>query len=128
MKIDPLADALSNIYNYENARKPDCVIPASKLTVNLLRIMQKWGYIGAFEFIDDGKNGLFKVELLGAINKCGVIKPRTPVKNSELERWEMRYLPAKEFGILILTTPNGVMTHKQAKEEKIGGILLAYVY
>ncbi|NMC77069.1 MAG: 30S ribosomal protein S8 [Candidatus Methanofastidiosa archaeon] len=128
MKIDPLADALSNIYNYENARKPDCVIPASKLTGNLLRIMQKWGYIGAFEFIDDGKNGLFKVELLGAINKCGVIKPRTPVKNSELERWEMRYLPAKEFGILIMTTPNGVMTHKQAKEEKIGGILLAYVY
>jgi len=90
--------------------------------------MQKWGYIGAFEFIDDGKNGLFKVELLGAINKCGVIKPRTPVKNHELENWEMRYLPAKEFGILIMTTPKGVMTHKQAKEENIGGILLAYVY
>jgi small subunit ribosomal protein S8 len=40
----------------------------------------------------------------------------------------MRYLPAKEFGILIMTTPKGVMTHKQAKEENIGGILLAYVY
>jgi len=128
MKIDPLADALSNIYNYENARKPECIIPASKLMGNILRIMQKWGYIGAFEFIDDGKNGLFKLELLGAINKCGVIKPTTPVKKYEIEDWEMRYLPAKEFGILIMTTPNGVMSHKKAKEQNIGGILLAYVY
>ncbi|KYC44915.1 MAG: 30S ribosomal protein S8 [Candidatus Methanofastidiosum methylothiophilum] len=128
MKIDPLADALSNIYNYENARKPDCTIPASKLMGNVLRIMQKWGYIGAFEFIDDGKNGLFKVELMGAINKCGVIKPRTPTKNHEIENWEMRYLPAKEFGILIMSTPNGVMSHKKAREQNIGGILLAYVY
>ena len=128
MKIDPLADALSNIYNYENARKPECTIPASKLMGNVLRIMQKWGYIGAFEFIDDGKNGLFKLELMGAINNCGVIKPRTPVKNYELEDWEARYLPAKEFGILIMTTPNGVMSHKKAKEQNIGGILLAYIY
>ncbi|HNV94276.1 MAG: 30S ribosomal protein S8 [Candidatus Methanofastidiosum methylothiophilum] len=128
MKLDPLADALSNIYNYENARKPECIIPASKLMGNILRIMQKWGYIGAFEFIDDGKNGLFKLELLGAINKCGVIKPTTPVKKYEIEDWEMRYLPAKEFGILIMTTPNGVMSHKKAKEQNIGGILLAYVY
>ncbi len=128
MKIDPLADALSNIYNYENARKPECTIPASKLMGNVLRIMQKWEYIGAFEFIDDGKNGLFKLELMGAINNCGVIKPRTPVKNYELEDWEARYLPAKEFGILIMTTPNGVMSHKKAKEQNIGGILLAYVY
>ena len=45
MKLDPLADALSNIYNYENA-KTECIIPASKLMGNILRIMQKWGYIG----------------------------------------------------------------------------------
>ena len=61
MKLDPLADALSNIYNYENARKPECIIPASKLMGNILRIMQKWGYIGAFEFIDDGKTAFLNL-------------------------------------------------------------------
>ncbi|MCS7131944.1 MAG: 30S ribosomal protein S8 [Hadesarchaea archaeon] len=129
MLMDPLANALSVIENYERARKREVVIsPASKLIGQVLRVMQQGGYIGGFEFIDDGKAGKFRVQLIGKINECGAIKPRHAVKREEYEKWEKRYLPAAGFGILILSTPKGVMTHRQAKEQGIGGRLLAYVF
>ena len=84
--------------------------------------------IGNFEYVDDNRAGKFNVELLGNINKCGVIKPRHAVKKDEFEKFEKRYLPAKNFGILIVTTPQGIMTHNEAKERGIGGRLLAYMY
>ena len=127
--MDPLADALSNIINREKIGRKECILkPASKLIANTLKIMQQAGYIGEFEFIDDGRAGKFKVQLLGRINKCGVIKPRYPVKYRELEKWEKEFLPSREFGVLILTTSKGVMSHLDAKKNKIGGRLVAYVY
>ncbi|MCX9080971.1 MAG: 30S ribosomal protein S8 [Candidatus Methanoperedens sp.] len=129
MLLDPLADALSTIKNAEIIGKSDCTIkPASKLIGNVLKVMKDKGYIGDFEFIDDGKSGYFKVQLKGKINKCGVIRPRHAVKNTEFEKWEKRFLPAKGFGSIILTTPGGVMTHSEARDNGIGGELLAYVY
>ncbi len=129
MLLDPLADALSTIKNAESIGKPDCTIrPASKVIGSVLKVMKDKGYIGDFEFIEDGKSGVFKVQLKGKINKCGVIRPRHAVKNTEFEAWEKRFLPAKGFGSIILTTPNGVMTHSEARETGIGGQLLAYVY
>ncbi|OYT43593.1 30S ribosomal protein S8 [Candidatus Bathyarchaeota archaeon ex4484_40] len=86
------------------------------------------GYIGEFEFIDDGRTGKFRVQLLGRINKCGAIRPRFPVKADEIEKWEKMYLPAKGIGVLVISTPEGVMSHHEAKKRKIGGRLLAYVY
>jgi small subunit ribosomal protein S8 len=50
------------------------------------------------------------------------------VKRDGFEKYEKRFLPAFNYGILIVTTPNGVMTHEDAKKEGIGGRLLAYVY
>jgi small subunit ribosomal protein S8 len=106
-----------------------CTIsPASKMIGHVLRTMQKEGYIGEFEFVDDGKAGQFIVELEGNINKCGVIKPRHAIKNDEFEKFEKRYLPAKNFGVIIMTTPQGIMTHKEAKDKGIGGRLLVYIY
>ncbi len=90
--------------------------------------MQSKGYIGEIEFIDDGRTGKFRVQLFGRINDCRAIKPRHAVKVKEMEKWEKRYLPAKDVGILILTTPQGIMTHEEAKKRHIGGRLLAYVY
>ena len=77
---------------------------------------------------EDGKAGLIKVNLNGNINKCGVIKPRFAVKRKDFEKFEKRYLPAKDFGIIIISTPDGLMTHIQAKEKNLGGRLIAYVY
>ena len=127
--MDPLADALTNIRNNELQVNDHCTIsPASKLIGQVLSTMQKENYIDEFEYIDDNRAGKFEVELDGNINQCGVIKPRHAVKKDEFEKFEKRYLPAKNFGILIVTTPEGIMTHKEAKERGIGGRLLAYMY
>lgn len=127
--LDPLADALSTIKNAEIIGKPNCIIhPASKLISNVLKVMKDIGYIGNFEYIEDGKAGMIKVELIGKINRCGVIKPRSAVGYNDFEKWEKRHLPARNFGALILTTPKGVLSHYEARNQNVGGQLLAYVY
>lgn len=129
MLMDPLANALSAIRNYERARKREVIVaPASKLISDVLRVIQQEDFIGEFEFIDDGKAGKFRIQLLGKINGCGAIKPRHAVKRGDYEKWEKRYLPATGFGILVVSTPKGVMAHVQAREQGTGGRLLAYVY
>jgi small subunit ribosomal protein S8 len=128
-RMDPLADCLSTIRNNEIRNKRECIIdPASKIIGWILRTMQQNGYIGEFEFIDDGRVGKFRVQLLGRVNNCGVIKPRTPVKSKNMEFFEKRFLPSRDMGILIISTPQGVISHKEAREKNTGGRLLAYIY
>jgi small subunit ribosomal protein S8 len=127
--MDVLSNGLTTILNNEMRNKRECVIsPASKLLGKVLRVMQLNGYIGEFEFIDDGRSGKFKVQLLGRINKCGAIRPRFAVKVDEIEDWEKKFLPSREVGLLIISTSRGILSHKEAKEKGIGGRLLAYVY
>ena len=129
MQHDTLADAMSLIKNAERSGKMECFIkPSSKLIGRVLKVMQENNYIGNFEYMEDGRAGVFKVQLIGHINNCGVIKPRYSVKRGELEKFESRYLPAQDFGVLILTTTNGVVSHIDARDHKTGGKLLAYVY
>lgn len=128
MRHDTLADVMSSTKNAERVGKGTCITPASNLVREVLKVMQKEGYIGVFEFIDDGKSGKFRVELKNRINDCNVIKPRYSVKVDDFEKWEKRFLPATGFGILIMTTTAGVMTHEEAKEKHLGGKLLAYVF
>ena len=127
--LDPLANALSTISNNERRHKRECLVwPASKLMGQVLRVMQKNGYIGEFEYIDDGRSGKFRIQLLGRINSCAVVKPRYSVKSARIEDWEKRFLPSKEVGLLIVSSPGEVISQRDAKERKVGGRLLAYVY
>lgn len=129
MQNDPLAAALSKILNAEKVGRSDVVVrPASKMIQKVLTIMNEQGYIGSFENTEDGKGGHLVVNLLGNINKCGVVKPRFSTKKDEFEKWEKRYLPAKDFGVILVSTPKGIMTHNEAKENQTGGKLLAYCY
>jgi len=129
MQSDPLNDAMSTIKNAATVGKQECMIrPSSKLIGRVLKVMQESGYINQFEFVEDGRAGFFKVKIEGKINNCGVIKPRYSVRKTDLEKYEARYLPAQDFGVLILTTTEGVITHMKAKELGVGGKLLAYVY
>ena len=129
MQFDPLSDALIKLYNAEQSGKYDVSIaPASKLLGSVLEIMQKSGYIGDYDRNEDGRGGSYSVKLLGAINRCGIVRPRYSVKRTDFEKWESRYLPAQDFGLLILTTNQGIMNHYHAKDSRIGGKLLAYVF
>ena len=127
--MDTLANGLTTIINNEMRRKRECVInQASKLLGRVLRVMQLNGYIGEFEFIDDGRSGKFRVQLLGRVNKCGAIKPRIPISSKDIENWEKDFLPSRDIGVLILSTSQGVLSHREVREKKIGGRLLAFVY
>jgi len=129
MQFDPLSDAFVRIYNAEQAGHYELSIaPASNLLESMLAIMQSSGYVGEFERIADGRGDAFRVELVGAINRCGVIKPRHSVKRADFDKWESRYLPARAFGLLIVSTNQGVMNHHEAKKERVGGRLLAYIF
>jgi len=129
MMHDLISDAIATIKNYERIGKSECVVrPKSKLLVEILRIFQNGGYIGEFEVSDDGRGGNIRIKLVKQINDCGVIKPRYAVKHDEFQKWEQRFLPARDFGMLIVSTPKGVMSHSDAKKRRLGGRLLAYVY
>ena len=105
---------------------------ADKLNANFINIldpieMKDNKYIGDFkEYL--GRGGYIKINLLGKINKCGSIKPRFSIKKNEIEKYEKRYLPAKDFGIIIISTNKGLTTHHQAKEKGFGGRLISYIY
>jgi small subunit ribosomal protein S8 len=127
--MEPLSNMLSSILNNERRHKHECVVyPVSRLLGQVLRVMQKSGYVGEFEFVDDGRGGKFKVQLLGRINDCGTVRPRFSSSISEYEKWGKRYLPSRDVGILLVTTPKGVLSHKDARESGAGGQLLGYVY
>ncbi|MBO6084500.1 MAG: 30S ribosomal protein S8 [Candidatus Methanomethylophilaceae archaeon] len=129
MQNDPLNDAMSVMKNAAENGQSECIIePSSKLIGRVLKVMQDNGYVNQFEYVEDGKAGKFRVMMKGAINDCGVIKPRYSVKVAELEKYEARFLPAQNFGVLILSTTEGVVTHNRARELGLGGKLLAYVY
>jgi small subunit ribosomal protein S8 len=129
MQSDPLNDAMSTIKNASVVGKGECTIkPSSKLIGRVLKVMQESGYINQFEYVEDGKAGVFRVRMEGRINNCGVIKPRHSVKKTDLEKFEARYLPAQDFGLLIISTTAGVISQSKAKELGVGGKLLAYVY
>ncbi|MDA4111139.1 MAG: 30S ribosomal protein S8 [Thaumarchaeota archaeon] len=124
-----LGNLFATIYNNEIRNKKECLaVPASKLATAVLRSMSKNKYIGEFEFIDDGIAGKFKIQLLGRINRCGVITPRYGVGKTGFTRWERQFLPAVGVGILIVSTPMGVMSHNEAQEKGLGGRLIGYVY
>ncbi|MDD1675341.1 MAG: 30S ribosomal protein S8 [Methanomicrobiales archaeon] len=128
-RLNPIADAMSALKNAADTGKEQVTLePASKLLGAMLGILKDSAYISGFEMIDDGRGGHFIVRLNGRINQCGAINPRFNLSVDEMEGWETRYLPAKNFGILLMTTSQGVMSHLRARELRIGGELLAFVY
>lgn len=126
---DPLSNVLSQIYAYEKVGKKELYTwNNSKIIRKVLSIMQDHKYLGSFEEISDSKGNLLKINLIGRINKTGVIKPRFSVQKDTFEKFEKRFLPAKDFGILIISTPKGLMIHAEAKAKEIGGKLISFCY
>jgi len=124
-----LANLFTTLFNTEDRRKDNCiVVPTSKLGIEVLNTLKKEGYIDEFEHIDDKRGGKFKIKLLAKISKCGAITPRFKVKKDEYGVWERQFLPSYDRGMLLVTTNQGVMSHKEAVDKNIGGFLIGYVY
>ena len=126
---DNLANVLSAIYNQEKVSKPTLTTECNSTVVTrVLDVLKTEGYINDFSVEDNGHGGALTVSLKAQINKCGAIKPRFAVKSTGFTKFEKRFLPAQGFGVLIVSTPKGIMTHEQAKQQNLGGKLLAYCY
>lgn len=129
VRVSVLQDCLKNINNAEKRGKRQVLIrPSSKVIVKFLSTMQKHGYIGDFEIIDDHRNSKIVIQLIGRINKCGVISPRFNIQLTELEKLTANLLPARQFGYLVLTTAAGIMDHEEARQKHTGGKILGFFY
>ncbi len=126
---DPISNALSKILNAEKAGKNKCKIkPVSNLLKKILDIMNNLGYVGTYDEVIDIKGNYLMLNLLGNVNKCGTIKPHYAVGKDNMVKFEKRYLLSQGFGVIILSTSQGVMTQEEAKSKNIGGKLIAYCY
>jgi len=123
MSRDIVSDILNEIMNAKRARK-DVVETTrfSKLLIAILEIMKRYGYI-EFEI----EEGILKIKIK-ELDECRSIKPRYTVTKEKIEKYVRRFLPARNFGYLIISTNKGLMTHQEAQENKIGGSLIAYFY
>ncbi len=129
MLNDPLANVLSHINNHEKLGRKEVIVQNnSKIIRKVLSLLNTHNYVGGYTEVEDGKGNLLQINLLGTVNKVGVIKPRFNVKKDNYEKFEKRYLPAKDFGIIIVSTSKGMMTHQEAKSLGLGGRLIAYCY
>ncbi|EKG12532.1 40S ribosomal protein S22 [Diplodia seriata] len=129
VKTSVLNDALNAINNAEKAGKRQVLIrPSSKVIIKFLHVMQKHGYIGEFEEVDDHRNGKIVVQLNGRLNKTGVISPRYNVQLKDLEKWVVKLLPSRQFGCIVLTTSAGIMDHEEARRKHVAGKILGFFY
>lgn len=131
MMTDPIADMLTRIRNGNDAKHGSVDIPASNMKKQLAQILLDEGFIKGYDVIDDGKQGIIRVDLKFGLNSQKVIsgikrisKPglRVYVKNSEVPR------VLGGLGIAILSTSGGVMTDKNARKQGVGGEVLCYVW
>ena len=125
---DLLAESLNKIKTYENLGREECEVASTGLVKNVLLTLKKNGYVTEVEEVQEGKFKSLKIVLANKINNIGAVKPRHAVKVGDYQKYENRYIPSKDFGLLIVSTPAGIMSNRDAKEKKMGGRLLAYVY
>lgn len=130
MMTDPIADMLTRIRNANQAKHQEVELPASRIKLEILNVLKNEGYIEEYEKIEDGKQGVIKVTLK-YINKERVIKGlkriskpgfRVYAKSVELPK------VLNGLGIAIISTSNGVMTDREARKQKLGGEVIAYVW
>lgn len=124
MSHDIVADVLNKIMNAKRAHKTTVSVHQhSRLLLSVLAIAKLKGYVKHYTV--DGRT--LKIEL-DKLNGCNAIKPRFMVQVDDFDNFVKRYLPARDIGILIISTSQGLMTHQTAQEKNIGGCLLAYFY
>lgn len=126
MSQDIVSDTLNMIMNAKRSGKKELeVARVSKLLIEVLEIMKKNKYVDFKS--PEKKSGKLRIEFK-ELNECKAIKPRFTIKADGMEKYMRRFLPSRNYGIIIVSTNEGLMTHKEAEEKNFGGALVAYCY
>jgi small subunit ribosomal protein S8 len=126
MSHDVVADALNMIRNAKKAGKENIEVKIiSNLLIEVLKIMKQEKAIKKYKI--DAKEKSITLTI-GDISDCKAVKPRFSCDKEQIEKYRRRYLPSRNLGTLIISTNKGLMTHKEAQEEGIGGCVIAYFY
>ena len=128
---DIIADMLTRIRNANSAKHDSVDIPASNLKKSIAQILVDEGYVKSFSVVDDGKQGIIRIQLKYGANKTQVIQGLRRVSKPGLRIYTgVEDMPQvmRGLGIAILSTSKGIMTDKHARRENIGGEVLAFVW
>ena len=128
---DTIADMLTRIRNANSAKHDSVDVPASNMKKSIAQILVDEGYVKSFSVVDDGKQGIIRIQLKYGANKTQVIQGLRRVSKPGLRIYtNVEDMPQvmRGLGIAILSTSKGIMTDKQARKENIGGEVLAFVW
>jgi small subunit ribosomal protein S8 len=128
---DPIADFLNRIVNAQRVRMDKVDIPASKIKLNIARILKDEGYIKHYKFIHDNRQGILRIQLKYDSQRqaaiAGVKRVSKPGRRVYVGYEEIPKI-LNGLGIAILSTSKGILTDKQARKEKVGGELICAVW
>lgn len=128
---DPIADMLTRIRNANTVKHNSLELPASKMKREIADILKREGYIRDYEYIEDNKQGILRIFLKYGANNERVITGLKRISKPGLRV----YAKADEvprvlggLGIAIISSSNGVLSDKEARQQKVGGEVLAYIW
>ena len=123
MSQDIVADTLNQIMNAKKARKTEVVVNKhSKLLRNILDIAKDAGYL---DYEIEGTK--LRIKIIN-VNEIRAIKPRYTFSIKNINNYVRRFLPARNFGFVVVSTNQGLMKHEEAEEQNLGGCLVAYMF
>jgi len=123
MSQDIVADTLNQIMNAKKARKTEVVVNKhSKLLRNILDIAKQAGYL---DYSIEGNK--LRIKIIN-VNEIKAIKPRYTFSIKNINNYVRRFLPARNFGFVVVSTNQGLMKHEEAQEQNLGGCLVAYMF
>lgn len=128
---DPIADMLTRIINANVVKHETVDVPASNMKKELARILLEEGFIRGYDVIEDGKQGIIRIQL-----KYGQTGERVISGLKRISKPGMRVYADKHevprvlngLGISIISTSKGILTDKQARKENVGGEVICYVW
>ena len=128
---DPIADMLTRIRNANTAFKPYTDVPSSKLKLEMLRILKEEAFIEGYNYLDDKKQGIIRIYLRYGKNRERAITGIERVSRPGLRK----YVNGKQIpdvrgglGVALISTSRGVLSDGGAREQKIGGEVLCYIW
>ena len=131
MITDPIADMLTRIRNANTVKHPSVEVPASKLKIELAKLLKEEGFIADYEVHEKGQFKVIVISLKYDVNGKPVITKLEKISKPGLRHYSKAKNLQKVLGgmgIAVVSTPKGLLTDRKARKENVGGEVLCYVY